>query len=168
MASPKHANERAALLVDSSGPQTTRLSPLSSGRSWGRGERERDLAVRSSGLGRDPRAFLSVERLRSLYPVAIFCVTSALLFADQNLMAPNLTDIARSFDFDEHERDKVWRFYYAMVVGWGGIEGWASSLASSFVPCLSLPVDGDLVSQWYFPARPITCPLIHSPASSPA
>mmetsp|Transcript_5858 Transcript_5858/g.16409 ORF Transcript_5858/g.16409 Transcript_5858/m.16409 type:complete len:142 (+) Transcript_5858:97-522(+) len=115
MASPKHANERAALLVDSSGPQTTRLSPLSSGRSWGRGERERDLAVRPSGLGRDPRAFLSVERLRSLYPVAIFCVTSALLFADQNLMAPNLTDIARSFDFDEHERDKYLGGYIGAV-----------------------------------------------------
>ncbi len=107
MASPKHANERAALLVDSSGPQTTRLSPLSSARSWGRGER--GLAGRPTGLGRDRRTFFSIERLRSLYPVAIFCVTSALLFADQNLMAPNLTEIAKSFDFDERERDKVWR-----------------------------------------------------------
>jgi hypothetical protein len=102
MASPKRPNERAALLVDSSGPQTTRLSPLSSGRSWGRGE---NLAGRPWGLR---RAFFSIERLRSLYPVAIFCVTSALLFADQNLMAPNLTEIAKSFDFDEGERDKVW------------------------------------------------------------
>ena len=102
MASPKHANERAALLVDSSGPQATqtRLSPLSLGRSWGR----ENLAGRPSGLG---RAFFSAERLRSLYPVGIFCVTSALLFADQNLMAPNLTEIANEFDFDEGERDKV-------------------------------------------------------------
>ena len=50
---------------------------------------------------------LSRERLRSLYPVTIFCITSALLFADQNLMAPNLTDIAKNFGFDESERDKV-------------------------------------------------------------
>ena len=42
-----------------------------------------------------------------MYPVGIFCVTSALLFADQNLMAPNLTEIANEFDFDEGERDKV-------------------------------------------------------------
>jgi MFS family permease len=56
-------------------------------------------------LSAPPRLF-SLERLRSLYPVSIFCVTSALLFADQNLMAPNLTDIAKSFDFDESERDK--------------------------------------------------------------
>ena len=42
----------------------------------------------------------------SVYPVAIFCLTSALLFADQNLMAPNLTAIANSFGFDDEQRDK--------------------------------------------------------------
>jgi predicted MFS family arabinose efflux permease len=47
-----------------------------------------------------------VRSLSKLYPVFIFCLTSALLFADQNLMAPNLTDIAESFEFDESERDK--------------------------------------------------------------
>ena len=41
----------------------------------------------------------------SWYPVVIFCLASALLFADQNLMAPNLTDIAASFGFDASERD---------------------------------------------------------------
>jgi predicted MFS family arabinose efflux permease len=39
------------------------------------------------------------------YPVVIFCLAAALLFADQNLMAPNLTDIAASFEFNEHQRD---------------------------------------------------------------
>lgn len=39
------------------------------------------------------------------YPVVIFCLASALLFADQNLMAPNLTEIAVSFGFDTKERD---------------------------------------------------------------
>lgn len=31
-----------------------------------------------------------------IYSVTIFCITAALLFADQNLMAPNMTAIARS------------------------------------------------------------------------
>ena len=88
MEGPFHDSERAALLVDSSGAnqQGSRFGGTSAGR----------LSTSSS--------FFSVERLRSLYPVAIFCATSALLFADQNLMAPNLTDIAKTFDFDDNER----------------------------------------------------------------
>lgn len=92
MASALHPSERAALLVDSSGPQMARLSSVRGGTAGG-----------DKGRG----SLLSVDRLRTLYPVAIFCVTSALLFADQNLMAPNLTDIAKTFDFNERERDKV-------------------------------------------------------------
>ena len=96
MVSSQYSGERTALLVDSSAPQMARLSSVRDG------QRERD-----KGRGSSLVALLTMERLRSMYPVAIFCVTSALLFADQNLMAPNLTDIAKSFNFDERERDKV-------------------------------------------------------------
>ena len=36
-----------------------------------------------------------------MYMVTIFCITASLLYADQNLMAPNLTAIAQSkFPFE--------------------------------------------------------------------
>ena len=38
--------------------------------------------------------------------VAIFTLTAALLYADQNLMAPNLTAIAREFHFNDEQRDR--------------------------------------------------------------
>jgi MFS family permease len=38
--------------------------------------------------------------------VFLFSLTTILLFADQNLMAPNLTAIAEDFGFDEGERDR--------------------------------------------------------------
>lgn len=64
--------------------------------------RPRDVSPRGTlPLG----SFVCCERLASLYPVVIFCLASALLFADQNLMAPNLTDIATSFGFDSNQRD---------------------------------------------------------------
>ena len=36
-----------------------------------------------------------VPARRRNYTVAIFCITASLLYADQNLMAPNLTAIAQ-------------------------------------------------------------------------
>jgi predicted MFS family arabinose efflux permease len=45
--------------------------------------------------------------------VSIFCATAALLYADQNLMAPNLTAIAQDFGFDDKERDKYLGGYVA-------------------------------------------------------
>jgi len=36
--------------------------------------------------------------------VAIFTLTASLLYADQNLMAPNLTAIAEEFGFNEDEK----------------------------------------------------------------
>lgn len=81
-----------------------------------RGSGESAPLIGSSSLGRvqaSDAALQEEERcssfsweFSSIYPVAIFCITSSLLFADQNLMAPNLTEIAKSFGFDEHERDK--------------------------------------------------------------
>lgn len=38
--------------------------------------------------------------------VILFSLTTVLLFADQNLMAPNLTAIAEDFGFDEDEKDR--------------------------------------------------------------
>ena len=40
------------------------------------------------------------------YMVAIFTLTASLLYADQNLMAPNLTAIAEEFHFTEEEKVK--------------------------------------------------------------
>lgn len=39
------------------------------------------------------------------WTMMIFSITTVLLFADQNLMAPNLTEIAEHFGFDDEERD---------------------------------------------------------------
>ncbi|KAL7559989.1 hypothetical protein ACA910_013485 [Epithemia clementina (nom. ined.)] len=43
---------------------------------------------------------------QGIWSVALFSVSTILLFADQNLMAPNLTAIARDFGFDNDERDR--------------------------------------------------------------
>eukprot|EP00961_Rhodomonas_salina_P110163 1482725-Rhodomonas_salina.1 len=38
--------------------------------------------------------------------VVLLCVLTALLFADQNIIAPNLTAIAHEFGFNDKERDQ--------------------------------------------------------------
>ena len=48
-----------------------------------------------------------IPRTKRAYMVFIFCLTASLLFADQNLMAPNLTDIAHDFGFSDHQRDAL-------------------------------------------------------------
>jgi len=40
-----------------------------------------------------------------IYAVSLLAVMNLFLFADQNLMAPNLTQIAQQFGFDETQRD---------------------------------------------------------------
>lgn len=45
----------------------------------------------------------SVDKIRA---VALFSVCTILLFADQNLMSPNLTAIAKEFNFNDEQRDK--------------------------------------------------------------
>ena len=42
---------------------------------------------------------------RRNYTTILICITVALLFADQNLLSPNLTAIAREFKFSDAERD---------------------------------------------------------------
>lgn len=50
---------------------------------------------------------------RQWYTVAIFCLTGCLLFADQNLMAPNLTAIAEDLGLSREERDRYLGGYIA-------------------------------------------------------
>ncbi|EKX53604.1 hypothetical protein GUITHDRAFT_64114 [Guillardia theta CCMP2712] len=64
-----------------------------------------------NGGERDPllqhgrEASASKEEESFTYDVFLLCIITALLFADQNLMAPNLTQIARDFGFSDEERD---------------------------------------------------------------
>ncbi|GAX22155.1 hypothetical protein FisN_39Lh023 [Fistulifera solaris] len=58
------------------------------------------LEPRLSGPSRVPS---SMDKARAL---ALFSVCTILLFADQNLMSPNLTAIAKEFNFDDEQRDK--------------------------------------------------------------
>lgn len=46
------------------------------------------------------------ERARRQWALSLFSVTTVLLFADQNLMSPNLTAIAEDFGLDDEERDR--------------------------------------------------------------
>ncbi|KAG2422826.1 hypothetical protein HXX76_015768 [Chlamydomonas incerta] len=55
-----------------------------------------------------PPAFehpISVGRRR--WMVAMFCVVAALLFADQNLLAPNMTEAAEYFGMNEQQKDTL-------------------------------------------------------------
>ncbi len=53
-----------------------------------------------------PAAAHPIPLAQRVYMVAIFTLTAALLYADQNLMAPNLTAIAREFHFNDEQRDR--------------------------------------------------------------
>ncbi|CAJ1940366.1 unnamed protein product [Cylindrotheca closterium] len=52
----------------------------------------------------EPPNFMESRQQRRA--VILFSITSMLLFADQNLMSPNLTAIAEDFGFNEEERDR--------------------------------------------------------------
>lgn len=54
-----------------------------------------------------------ISRRQRRTMVVLFSLTAALLFADQNLMAPNLTAIATDFGFDERQRDRFLGGYIA-------------------------------------------------------
>jgi hypothetical protein len=47
----------------------------------------------------------STTSLHDRYATALICITVAFLFADQNLLAPNLTRIAHEFGFSDQQRD---------------------------------------------------------------
>ena len=42
---------------------------------------------------------------RRQWAIKLFSLTTILLFADQNLMSPNLTAMAEEYGFDDEERD---------------------------------------------------------------
>lgn len=46
------------------------------------------------------------QQQRRGWTIALFSITTLLLFADQNLMSPNLSDMAEEFGFDDEERDR--------------------------------------------------------------
>jgi len=48
------------------------------------------------------------------YTTVLLCITVFFLFADQNLLAPNLSAIADDFGFDDHERDEKLGGYIAI------------------------------------------------------
>lgn len=51
-------------------------------------------------------ADLAPKQQRRYFSAAMFCLVATLLSADQNLLAPNLTAVARDFNFTDAERDK--------------------------------------------------------------
>jgi hypothetical protein len=58
-----------------------------------------------------------VPALQRYYAVGMFCVVAALLYADQNLMAPNLTQMAAEFGFNDVVRllMKEWQQAHALL-----------------------------------------------------
>jgi len=59
---------------------------------------------------------LSQRRLAT----ALYLLTTSLLFADQNLLSPNLTAIATEFNFSDNQRDKKTRWGYRHSLFYGG------------------------------------------------
>jgi MFS family permease len=43
---------------------------------------------------------------KRLYAIGLYSVTTILLYADQNLLAPNLSQVATEFGFSDDERDR--------------------------------------------------------------
>jgi hypothetical protein len=70
------------------------------------GRAAQEVADLGSLVAVSPRTGHPIPRLQRYYMVAIFTLTASLLYADQNLMAPNLTAIANEFGFNEEEKVK--------------------------------------------------------------
>ena len=54
---------------------------------------------------------VSHKTWRDVYATGLICLTVAFLFADQNLLAPNLSTIAEEFNFSNEERDEKYVLY---------------------------------------------------------
>ncbi len=52
------------------------------------------------------RELVNLHRRVPLYTIIVLCLTTLFVFADQNVMAPNLTPIAREFGMTDKERDE--------------------------------------------------------------
>jgi len=51
-------------------------------------------------------ALVKMSRARRTYSVSLLCASVGLLFADQNILAPNLTEIANEFGFTMKEKNE--------------------------------------------------------------
>lgn len=78
------------------------LSSLHSGSSNNSDTREINTIAASLPMTRPEETDKTQKRQWAL---GLFSITTVLLFADQNLMAPNLSEIAEEFGFDDEERD---------------------------------------------------------------
>jgi MFS family permease len=58
---------------------------------------------------------LPVSKRSQLYGAIVYASSTIFLFADQNLMSPNLTMIADEFGFDDEERDRKLGGYVALA-----------------------------------------------------
>lgn len=91
----------SAVPLSSSLPVGTRQDPMNNGED-----------VEPSSPQMDDASFgpnttlIEEETLHRRWAVALFSVTTVLLFADQNLMSPNLTAMAHDFGFDDTQRDQ--------------------------------------------------------------
>jgi len=83
--------------------RTKRRSTINSSSSFSRSSSSSNDSL-SSCSSSSQASFGSTRRRR--WAVGLFATCTVLLFADQNLMSPNLTAIAREFDFDDTERDR--------------------------------------------------------------
>jgi MFS family permease len=66
-----------------------------------------------------PNLLMMLMNMRT-YTTLMLCITVFFLFADQNLLAPNLSAIAKDFEFTDSERDEKLGGYIAFgffVVG---------------------------------------------------
>lgn len=57
----------------------------------------------SAGASHRPRVLCVPERWSRQYTLGLLLVTTAFLYTDQNLMAPNLSAIARDFGLNDAE-----------------------------------------------------------------
>ena len=125
--------ERQALLLAANGSSIGR-SPLLAMEMQlpGGGGGGKTLATATARDGVLPGGIGPRERT---YMVALFSLTAALLYADQNLMAPNLTAIATDFGFDSQQRDRMLGGYIAAAFYMVGECGGGRS-ACKRCPCL--------------------------------
>jgi hypothetical protein len=81
------------------------------GEASGNGNDDVDPAQDALFFETPPLSPISTSARKRNWTVALFSVTTVLLFADQNLMSPNLTAIAQEFEFSDEERGTFLRYY---------------------------------------------------------
>lgn len=98
-----------------------------------------EIAMEMEPISRAPLMMESPQQRRA---VILFSITTMLLFADQNLMSPNLTAIAEEFGFDEEERDRKLGGDISLAFFLLGAP------ASFVIGCLADAADRSLVFAW--------------------